>query len=437
MSSVGRILIAGAGIAGLTVAAALHRRGLDAELVERSAHWDAVGAGIAVQPNGLRVLRELGMGPAVERAGAVVRDWQFRDQRGDVLCRTDLETIWGEVGPMIGIERAALQEVLCAGAGAVPCRLGTWVTSLRQTDRCVSVEFSDGGAGQYDLVIGADGIFSTVRTMELDAAPPVYGGQMAWRGLAPTRPRELNGVQFWLGEGCFFGLCPVRDALAYGFGIVTTPRLLDAASGRLERLRRRFAGFGGLVGDYLASLRSDEQIHCGPIEWLDLDRWHAGRVVLIGDAAHASSPMMGQGGSMAMEDAWVLAGVLQSAVSVEEARRLFDARRRPHVDWVHQQSRAVGELLRMPPDTRNAILRERGPKALHDRFRPLAATPWRRTPWRMGGAWPGDALTRGPGLPHDRSTRGAAGPSTDVGGRAAHWAARQRCFDNLNEEATS
>ena len=178
-------------------------------------------------------------------------------------------------------------------------------------------------------------------------------------------------MQFWLGDGCFFGLCPVGEGQTYGFGNVTQRRIHDTIRGRLQRLRERFAGFGDLVRDYLTALECDEQIHCGAIEWLELDRWHAGRVVLIGDAAHASSPMMGQGGCMAMEDALVLAEILHSTVDVESALDMFVARRTARVNWVQQESRAVGEALRLPPDTRNTILRERGERMLWHRFQPL------------------------------------------------------------------
>src|SRR5262249_8127213 len=125
-------------------------------------------------------------------------------------------------------------------------------------------------------------------------APPVYSGQMAWRSLAPMPPPEPSTVQFWLGDGCFFGLCPVGGGRTYGFGNVTGPRVHDALPGRLQRLRSRFPEFACSVREYLACLESDHQTHCGPIEWLELDRWHVGRVALVGDAAHASSPMMGR-----------------------------------------------------------------------------------------------------------------------------------------------
>ena len=335
-----RILIAGGGIAGLTAAAALHQRGFDAELIERNQDWGPVGVGIAVQPNGMRVLRKLGIGGAVEQAGAIVRK---------------------------------LQDALLSGAAAVPRRLATSITALRQEGECVAVRFSDGTTGTYDLVIGADGISSTVRRLAIGTALPVYSGQMAWRSLAPILPGQPTSVQFWLGDGCFFGLCPVGEGQTYGFGNVTEQRIHDTIRGRLQRLRERFAGFGDLVRDYLTALECDEQIHCGAIEWLELDRWHAGRVVLIGDAAHASSPMMGQGGCMAMEDALVLAEILHSTVDVESALDMFVARRTARVNWVQQESCAVGEALRLPPDTRNTILRKRGERMLWHRFQPLTA----------------------------------------------------------------
>jgi FAD-dependent urate hydroxylase len=375
MAHVDRILIVGGGIAGLTLATALHHQGFRAELIERSPSWHAVGAGIAVQPNGIRVLRALGLGPAIEQAGTVIRHWDFCDQQGEVLCETDLKGLWRDVGPFIGIARPALQRVLLAGAAAVPSRLGTSILSLTQAEHRVSVEFSDGSAGDYDLVVGADGISSTVRALTLNGAPPVYAGQMAWRSLAPIRPRGLTKLQFLLGEGCFFGLCPVGDGQTYGFGNVTVPHFHEVGEGRRGRLRERFAAFGGIVQDYLAALESDEEIHCSAIEWVEQEEWHTGRVVLIGDAAHASSPMMGQGGCLAMEDAYVLAEVLRSAASVESALGTYISRRKPRVNWVQQESRAVAEGFRLPAALRTAALRERGDQMMHHRFGPLIPAP--------------------------------------------------------------
>ncbi|HLY24130.1 MAG TPA: FAD-dependent monooxygenase [bacterium] len=377
MADIPRILIVGGGIAGLTLAAALHRRAFKPELVERSPTWDAIaiGAGIGVQPNGMRVMHALGMGAAIEERGWVNPRWCFCDQQGDVLCETDLATLWGAVGRWVAIARTDLHEVLVAGAAGVPQRLGVSVGSLTRHASGVVVGFSDGSSGEYDLVVGADGIGSTVRRLTVSTARPTDLGAMNWRGVAPVRPRGLTTLQFLLGDACFFGLSPVSEGRTYGFGYVMQPRVHDPVEGRLARLRGRFAEFGPLVQEYLGAFDRDEQVHCSAMEWVDVDKWYADRVVLIGDAAHASSPLMGQGGCMAMEDAVVLAEVLSSASTLEQALAAYVVRRRPRVTWVQQQSMATAEALRMPPAVRNPALRERGNEMLRSRFGPLLAPP--------------------------------------------------------------
>jgi 2-polyprenyl-6-methoxyphenol hydroxylase-like FAD-dependent oxidoreductase len=246
---------------------------------------------------------------------------------------------------------------------------------LIQDERRVSVSFSDGSSKDYDLVVGADGIASTVRRLMSGTASVGYTGLMDWRSLVPTRPRGVRNLMVLLGEGRFFGLVPMGEGHTYGFGIVCEPRFHDPLEGRLERVRKRFADFGRPVPEYLDALSCDEQLHCGPIEWVELDQWHSGRVVLIGDAAHAGPPMMAQGGSMAMEDACVLAEVLCAADSVESALDTYIARRRPRAEWVQQHSRAVAESFRLPPAIRNAAFRERGDQGMHDRFALLVPAP--------------------------------------------------------------
>jgi 2-polyprenyl-6-methoxyphenol hydroxylase-like FAD-dependent oxidoreductase len=370
-----KVLIVGGGIAGLTLARALRHGGFTVELVERCAAWRAEGAGIAVQPNAMRILRGLGLDAAVERAGARLRRWSFCNQAGEVLSENDLEALWQDTGPCIGIERMRLQQILVAGVEGTPCRLGMSIRSLKQCGNGVSVAFDDGSSDSYGLVVGADGISSTVRALALGTIAPAYTGAMVWRSIAPIRPRGLRTLQFLLGDGCFFGLCPVGGGRTYGFANIAMPRTHEPVAGRLDCLRRRFAGFGGIVLEYLAALDGDEQIHCGPIDWISLDQWHSGRVVVIGDAAHASSPMMGQGGCMAMEDACVLAECLCQRAALAEALEAYVLRRRPRVNWVHQESEAIAQSLRQPSAVRNDALRQYGDQMFQRRFEPLLAAP--------------------------------------------------------------
>ncbi len=376
MASVERILIVGGGIGGLSLAAALHQQGFTPDLVERTAEWRATGAGIGVLANGMRMLRVLGLDRAVAQAGAVLRRWAFCNADGEILCSTDLEALWGDVGPCIGIERGKLHQALLAGAAAVPARLGVGLAGLTQDADRVSVDFSDRSRADYDLVVGADGIHSTVRTLAIGGPPPRYAGQVVWRSVIPTRPRGLDDMLVVMGDGCFFGLVPVGSGRTYGFaGLDAAEPFQDPLAGRLERVRRRFAHLGGPVPEYLAALECDEQLRFDVIEWVETDRWHAGRVVLIGDAAHAGPPHMGQGGCMAMEDALVLSECLREADTLENALDAYVARRRPRTDWVQAQSRTALAAWLLPPAVRDAALRERGDQMLCARYAALRPAP--------------------------------------------------------------
>jgi 2-polyprenyl-6-methoxyphenol hydroxylase-like FAD-dependent oxidoreductase len=375
MAGIGKLLVVGGGVAGLTAAAALHRHGFTTELVERQQTWHALGAGFLVHANGMRMLRSLGLAEGVMHAGAIVRRWQFCDEHGEVLSETDLEALWRDTGPCIGIERTKLQRALLPGVTNVRCRLGTAVTSLVQDTCSVTAGFSDGSTGAYDLVVGADGIRSTVRAQILTAAAPSDLGAMNWRSVAPIRPAGLTALQLYLGHGCVFGLVPLGAGHTYGFAYVVQPRLHDPPEGRLDRLRERFAAFGVRVQEYLASIERDDQVICSAMEWMESKKWYSGRVVLVGDAAHASSPMMGQGGCMAMEDACVLADELRAAATVESALAGYVSRRTARVKWVQQQSIALAEILTGPSLVRNAALRERGNEAMQNRFGPLVPAP--------------------------------------------------------------
>lgn len=376
MVKIDKVLVVGGGIAGLTTATALHRSGFATELVEKQPTWAVPGAGFVVHANGMRMLRTLGLDTGVVSAGTIVRSWQFYDAQGDLLSDTDLAALWGETGPCIGIVRPLLHSALSKGVVDVPCRLGMAVTALAQEDRAVTVTFSDGTSEAYDLVVGADGIRSTVRALTLGATPPTYLGAMNWRSVAPICPKGLeSALQMHVDDSRIVGLVTMGDGHTYSFAISIEPQFYDPVEGRLARLRDRFAGFGPRVQEYLSALNRDEQIICSAMEWVPVGNVYSGRVVLVGDAAHASSPMLGQGGCMAMEDACVLAEELHSGAILEDALASFAKRRKPRVEWVQQQSMAVTGFQTLPIGRRTAALRESGDRATWARFAALVAAP--------------------------------------------------------------
>jgi 2-polyprenyl-6-methoxyphenol hydroxylase-like FAD-dependent oxidoreductase len=371
-----RMLIVGGGIAGLSLNLALRDTPWHVELVERSVQWNRLGAGLAIQPNATRALRQLGAASSVTAAGSTIDRFQYRDQHGTLLCDIDLHRVWGDVGPFVGITRQALHDAL--RPGAEHCRIGSTVTSVKRGNGQMSVSFDTETPERYDLVVGADGINSAIRRCLFERTGPTYAGQMAWRSVAPIRPTGLDGVQFWLGQDRFFGLCPAGNGMTYGFGNIAGTRSHEPIAGRKRRLLEHFGGFGTPVQQYLAAVPHDSDIHCAPIEWLPEVAWHNDDAVLIGDAAHAMSPMMGQGGCMAIEDALVLADELRHAAhpaDIPGTLAAFAARRHPRVQWVRQQSHALGELVRLPAHIRDGALREHGTTAFHDRYQPLVAAP--------------------------------------------------------------
>jgi 2-polyprenyl-6-methoxyphenol hydroxylase-like FAD-dependent oxidoreductase len=376
MVAIERVLIVGGGIGGLSLAAALHRRGFSAEIVERSPEWRTSGTGIGVLANGVRMLRALDVAEPVIAAGARLRRWKYCNAVGEVLCETDLEELWGSSDPCIGIERGPLQEALLQAAAEVPVRLGVGPTGLSQDEGTVRVDFDDGSRDAYDLGVGADGIHSTVRSLAFGGPSARYAGQVVWRSVVPVIPRGVEDMVVVMGEGCFFGLVPIGGGRTYGFaGLDSAEPLEDPVEGRLSRVRSLFEHLRGPVPEYLDALKSDDQLRYDVIEWVDAERWHTGRVLLIGDAAHASPPHMGQGGCMAMEDAVVLADCLDNAQSVQDALDAYVTRRRPRTEWVQEQSRAALSAWLLPPAVRDAALRERGSQMMRARYAPLREEP--------------------------------------------------------------
>lgn len=364
MVMVSRILVVGAGIAGLATAVALQRHGFRPEVVEARARPPMEGAAITVHGNGVRALRALGVGDALDAAGAVVPRWACHDRGGALLCETDLAALWDGVAPCVGVTRHLLTAILQEAAADVPLRFACRVTGLRQDDH-VGVTFGDGSCRDYDLVVGADGIGSTVRRLAVSDVVPSRTPTFGWRCVVAGRPAGVDHLVLLLGEGCFVGLVPVGGGRTYGFA---------GANAAGAPLRDRLTEFGGPVPEFLARL-GDTTPHIAPLCSVTLDRWHDRRVVLVGDAAHAAYPHMGQGGSLAVEDALVLADELAHADTLASALDAHARRRRPRVEWVQEQSSRAAAAWALPTAERDAALRAHGDRLLQERYRPLRDLP--------------------------------------------------------------
>jgi 2-polyprenyl-6-methoxyphenol hydroxylase-like FAD-dependent oxidoreductase len=330
------VLIVGGGIGGLCLAGALTRRGVACQIVERDPEWTTVGAGISFYPNGLRALRRLGLADAAVAAGAVIDRVRTCARDGTVVSEFPGEC-WEGVGRTFAIHRRALQRIFLDALDGVPVHMGTTVRSLDDRGTVVEVELTDGTQLVADVVVGADGIRSRVRDLAIGRLPPRYVGQMYWRGSVDDAIVDTATMLF--DRNRFVALLPLGAGVTYI--ALQEHRARPSAVGSLDR----FADFGGPVPRAIDALRTDGTAHFGPAEEIERDEWRSGRVILIGDAAHACSPTLAQGGSLAIEDAIVLADLLAGEPDTDRALDAFVARRQPRAAWVRERTHHQIELL--------------------------------------------------------------------------------------------
>ena len=210
------ILICGGGIGGLTAGIALAQRGLDVRVLERAATLEPAGAGITVQVNAMRVMQRLGLADQIADAGAFLTEAAIRTSDGQVLRAMDQRGIVREQGaPFVAIHRARLQDVLVRGLGRDRLVTGATVTAVAAADEGARVTLADGSTHAADVVVGADGLHSTVRAALFGAAPARAAGQMSWRGIAPRRAGgDDPGGESW-GRGARFGFVPIGAEEVY------------------------------------------------------------------------------------------------------------------------------------------------------------------------------------------------------------------------------
>lgn len=343
-----RVLVVGAGIGGLAAASALRLAGCEVELVELKPEWALSGVGIIQPINALRALERLGVAQACLDAGCAYFSYRYMDAEGRVLDASPGPRLEGSELPSYnGIRRDTLHRILAArahelGAGL---RMGVSVAQQHDGDDAVEVVFSDGLAGRYDLMVGADGIYSATRQRLFGDAPaPQASGQSVWRVTMP-RPGGMDYGVMMSGPGAKVGFIPIGPEEMYLLLVhAEDPQRQIPREALAGVLRERLAPFGGMVRDTLQHVHERADIVYRPLEVVRLPApWHRGRTVLIGDAAHASTPHLGQGAAMAVEDAVVLGELMQQRLPMPEVMQQYQQRRHPRASFIQEASIAIGE----------------------------------------------------------------------------------------------
>ncbi|MER5527561.1 FAD-dependent monooxygenase [Streptomyces sp. NPDC002677] len=343
-----KVLVVGGGITGSVLCLALAQRGVEVELAEISPRWFGVGHGITIQGNALKALRAVGVLDRV-LARAVPFDL-MRLRRADGGLITELETPHtggADLPSTAGALRADLQNALCDAvyAHGVTVRLGLSVERLVPSPDHIDVTLTDGSAGRYDLVVGADGINSAMRALIGITTKPRPVGMSIFRVVA-RRPAEMDCAEVYYGGPRYkAGYSPISGDQCYAYLLDEN---LDASligpRASLDLLRERGAGYGGTWGRIIASLPDDTAVDYRWIEAVLVDEdWYRGRAMVIGDAAHACPPLIAQGAAMCMEDAVLLAELVSADEPVDRALARFMARRLPRVRMVLDNSLRLAE----------------------------------------------------------------------------------------------
>jgi 2-polyprenyl-6-methoxyphenol hydroxylase-like FAD-dependent oxidoreductase len=373
MATVERLLIVGGGLAGLALAIALRQRGLSAAIVERASDWSVTGAGLYLVGCATRALQALEIDAA--RDGCVIRTQTLFNHRGTRLAEIDAEAFWQSCGPCLGLARSDLHNRLAQRVAGLHARLGVTVQALRQHDDHVWVQLSDGSSETYDLVVGADGIRSSIRRLEFGDCSLRFRGQVGWRFIV-RRPRDLDGWVVFLGPQSAFLMLPIGHDRAYCYADISSTRSVpDPAQAGIERLREDFVDFASPVREALTRFRSVDLLHFSAIEEVAHQCYGRGRVVLIGDAAHAMSPNMACGVAMAFEDALVLAEIVSRGGAAMEVIPEFVRRRSARVLRVRQQTDRRDRLRTFPPMIRDVFLRLLSGRFYRANYQPLLALP--------------------------------------------------------------
>lgn len=350
-----KILIIGGGIGGLTAAIALAQQGLKAEVIERDPTWSVYGVGIIQQGNVVRAMTQLGLIDDYIEAGFGFDHVEVFIPTGQRVATIPTPKLVEGYASNVGIGRRALHKVLgdrAIQAGAT-IRLGLVAERLEDDGDGVDVRFSDGTEHRYDIVIGADGLYSKTRGQIFPDAPkPAFTGQAVWR-YNFERTSDVTGLHAYEGA-TGVGLVPLSETLMYMY--VTTPEPGNPRYERETLAQAMRAKLADTPSPAIAALRDQitlsEEVVYKPLEWVFLTGdWHKGRIVLLGDAIHATTPHLGQGAGMAIEDAIVLAEELARAPTPEAAFQAYRARRYERCRYIVEASKAIcdSQLGKGPP----------------------------------------------------------------------------------------
>lgn len=358
-----KITIIGAGIGGLTLAIALQKKGIEVEIFEATSAFGKVGAGIVLAINAMQVYQRLGLAQQLKANGNCLEKMAITSADLKIMAGNELAYFEEKYAlNNVAIHRATLHEILLSELPNVPLHLNKKLKNLEEHVEGIHLEFLDGTTHTADLVIGADGIHSGVRQSIFPQAKERFAKQLCWRGVVPfklEKGMDATMREAW-GNGRRFGIVPIEKGQVYWFACASYQKNAKEAFEGTD-LSALFSDFDPLVTQLIKASPSNQIIEAELSDLELLKTWHKGKVCLMGDAAHATTPNMGQGANQAIESAWVLADCLAKEVDYHTAFECFQKTRQAKAHQIIKTSWQIGKLahLQNPVLTtfRNAMVR--------------------------------------------------------------------------------
>lgn len=333
------------------MAIAMQRKGLNVTVYESAVKFKTVGAGITLASNAMKAFTEIGIAEDIMKAGKEIKAMAIKDDKGKVISFTDAEKLTADFGVVnnFTIHRAELHDVLAGLLIPGTIEFGKTCSDVIQHGRGVTIHFGDGSEAQAEYVIASDGIHSPIRRKLLPESSPRFSGYTCWRAVVSDLPEDFNSSEAsesW-GPGKRFGIVPLSNNRVYWFATLNArandPIMRNASS---EDLLHYFKDFHFPIPEILERTRDEQIIWSDIIDLKPIRKFAFERIVLMGDAAHATTPNMGQGACMAIEDAATLANGLMK-YSPEETFIKFEASRIRRTTEIVKQSWNIGKIAQL------------------------------------------------------------------------------------------
>lgn len=343
-----KILVIGGGIGGLCTAAVLQKRGWNVKLFEAAPSIKAAGAGLGVGSNALKALYEAGIGKEIEEQGNPLWNMVFLNDKGKQLNEMDFTDLSNKFGlDSLTIHRAALHRILYGALKPGTVQLNKRCIDFKMNTHGITAIFDDGSTEKGVLLVAADGIHSAIRKKLVAQSHPRYAGYTCWRGVVKFDHPAIDNhtsYEIWGREGRF-GIVPLQDSQVYWFACINAAKN-DPVYKRLlpKDVANIFQAFPVHVQQIILATQKDELLHHDIMDLRPLRKFSYGRVVLLGDAGHATTPNMGQGAGQAIEDAIVLANSLETTNSLEDALKRYETKRVKRTRQIIRMSRRIGAV---------------------------------------------------------------------------------------------